>query len=492
MSIYKQKDGFRFGKIAIFFIEWVWLFAITSFTVIKYSPTGLHADILINSLMSLRNVTLFYWGQNRLINILPFLALPFRDPALNLAIILFISSLSIFLLLLVISKVSSRFIGNPAGSPHQTIIFLLISSLFVLILNGSGIAVIAIGHIEYSMPFLFALLAVYLIWFGPFVKRANYFLSVVLVFLSMGLNPSTLVVLMFLCFARILYNRKFQAQDLLISISASTSFIAWAVISRIYGDVPYGKYVINKVVPGILSASSGLAGLIDIPFSLFLMAAFTAYKCYEIASFKARNDSPVIAYTFYAIGFTSFFWIIFFSGNYWVVANDFNVRYFIYLIFGMFIAMGVELGGILKTLKKGVIAIIVLTFVCFASVASYATLIPYSKFSIFEEVNQLSPNSYDFYAGDYWVVWPSVLRDQMQGKISHAFTDRAEANKESALRSANSHFQNTGFITVLCLKRKSEECIKQTKDIVGAVELEAAEVINNKVTALKIIKKAKD
>lgn len=35
-------------------------------TVNKYSPEFLHADVIINSVMSLQNITLFYWGQNRL------------------------------------------------------------------------------------------------------------------------------------------------------------------------------------------------------------------------------------------------------------------------------------------------------------------------------------------------------------------------------------------------------------------------------------------
>jgi len=50
-----------------------------------YVPEYLNADVILNSIMSLQNVTLFYWGQNRLINIIPFLLQIVNNPTINLA-----------------------------------------------------------------------------------------------------------------------------------------------------------------------------------------------------------------------------------------------------------------------------------------------------------------------------------------------------------------------------------------------------------------------
>ena len=66
----------------------IWLAIISLLTVVKYSPEYLNADILINSVMSLQNVTLYYWGQNRLISILPLVASLINNPLYNLIFIL--------------------------------------------------------------------------------------------------------------------------------------------------------------------------------------------------------------------------------------------------------------------------------------------------------------------------------------------------------------------------------------------------------------------
>ena len=71
----------------------VWLVSMSVLTVLKHAPAALNADILLNSIMSLQKVTLFYWGQNRLLSILPFIVAPATDPAVNLALVLLITYL---------------------------------------------------------------------------------------------------------------------------------------------------------------------------------------------------------------------------------------------------------------------------------------------------------------------------------------------------------------------------------------------------------------
>ncbi len=49
-------------------------------TVNAFAPRFLNADVILNSVMSLQNVTLFVWGQNRLLNVVPLFSLRSRIP----------------------------------------------------------------------------------------------------------------------------------------------------------------------------------------------------------------------------------------------------------------------------------------------------------------------------------------------------------------------------------------------------------------------------
>ena len=64
-----------------------WLFALAFpaavAVVLLRVPLSQNADGLLETVMSLQRLTLFYWGQSRFANILPALAAPIRDPVAN-------------------------------------------------------------------------------------------------------------------------------------------------------------------------------------------------------------------------------------------------------------------------------------------------------------------------------------------------------------------------------------------------------------------------
>ena len=51
----------------------MWIVLLTTASYNRYMFDGQHADVLINTVMSQQHLSLFYWGQNRLLNLLPFL-----------------------------------------------------------------------------------------------------------------------------------------------------------------------------------------------------------------------------------------------------------------------------------------------------------------------------------------------------------------------------------------------------------------------------------
>jgi len=73
----------------------------------------LDADVILNSIMSLQKVTLFYWGQNRLLNLVPFILSPITNPGYNLAAHLVFFSFTFFLLLYVMAGIIKRITELP-------------------------------------------------------------------------------------------------------------------------------------------------------------------------------------------------------------------------------------------------------------------------------------------------------------------------------------------------------------------------------------------
>lgn len=56
-------------------------------------PSRMDADLVVPSLASLNNPTLFYWGQDRLFSLTTFLLLPFHDIGINLYVNTFVQAL---------------------------------------------------------------------------------------------------------------------------------------------------------------------------------------------------------------------------------------------------------------------------------------------------------------------------------------------------------------------------------------------------------------
>lgn len=152
-----QSRGFQKKYTAL---AWVWLFLVSALTVIKVAPESLNADMLLNSVMSLQKLTLYYWGQNRLLNVLPLSVSLIKNPSLNLASILILTSISFYGLLYLISRAAVMLLVAKKESGVTLKVFVIISSAFVFIFTPHAVSEITIGHIEYSLPCLLLVYAV--------------------------------------------------------------------------------------------------------------------------------------------------------------------------------------------------------------------------------------------------------------------------------------------------------------------------------------------
>ena len=472
------------------YIEWLWLFLISYLTVNKYAPIALNADVLLNSLMSLRNITLFYWGQNRLLNVLPFLVSPIRNPSLNLSAILFITSLSTFLLLFLISRFTVRTIDNEVEKNNTlaTQIFIALSGLFILGLNGGGVSEITINHIEWTLPFLLSGTAIYILWFEKLKKISHNILSVILIFIATGVNPTILIMNTFIAGASTLYNKRNYKKDLLIFLISFISFAIWAYISTRLGPInSYANFSIKHISENIISSGASIFNTFNLSFVLLVLIMFTTVEIYRILN-KGQNhhyDNRLQQFCSAAVLLFSLCWIILFAGNKWVSMNLISIRYFIPVFFCIFIGISFKLSFILSEMKERLSSLIVCILLLMSFANLYTRFSNYQDFQLFKEINTLSPYRYKLYAGDYWSVWPLVLRDQMEGITSFGLAYRSEGDQYATKEFIENELKKSGLITVLCVKSSLENCINQTERSITLATVKTNNQENNKAFEIK-------
>lgn len=466
----------------------IWLFLISFLTIFKYAPQWLNADVLMNSVMSLQKLTLFYWGQNRLLNIVPAATAFIKNPGLNLAAVLFIASFSFYLFLFAISRFVA-FVINPSNPYFLSLkIFVVISTVFVSVFYSNAIFEIAIWHVEYSFAALLLSISVYFLILNRKNNVWNYLLSIAAIVLAIGINPSVIIPAVFIAVAVIVYRRKISVSELILVFSSLISFFIWNFVSKQYGTLPYNKFDINLLPIGLERVFNGFLTVFNLPVLLFLIGLLACIKLLFLLKRKGQRHEvyDMENYIIYSIVIFSTIWFLLFSSSHWIEINLFSWRYFIFVIFGFLVVVAIEIGKIFNEMKPKYSIVLTGMFFLVTMTAIFSAPASFNNYAVFNHVNNLSKPGNHLYSGDYWLVWPSVLRDLMQGYEAYGLTHRGEANNEAAKQYVFEKIKNDGNVMVICLNDKPENCINQINSVVGPIHASEPEFVNDQVYKIKI------
>jgi len=459
-------------------LTWLWFLLVSALTALKFSPDFLHADILINSVMSLQKLTLYYWGQNRILNVLPLAFAWIRSPALNLAAMLAATSMCFYGLLYFMSRFAS-FIARSENEKETTLaVFITTSSVFLFVFNANLIMEITIGHIEYSMPAL--LLAFSLFKLLGRKSSVNgwrkFVIPVIAINLAIGINPSTVIPAIFIPMATAIYRKNMNLEKGVAIIASVFSFIMWHLVSRTHDNSsPYNEFSIETLCSGLPQVIDGFLHSVNLPellvfLAIILTAKIILFGIDDQEKYKSNNAS-IVLYSTHAAALFSIGWLLLFSGNRWVEINGFYIRYFIYAIFSLMFILALHTAIILNccSVKKQKILVGLLAVIAASSMTSAITrpTISFKNFNVFKRVDALTEPGRHFYSGDYWVVWPSVLRDMMHGYEAYGLTFRGEANRKAAREYILGVIRDHGDAEVYCLMDTVESCINNTNSIAG-------------------------
>ncbi len=314
-----------------FIISLALLVIFSAFSVFRFAPEFISSDIMMNSIMSLRHVTLFYWGQNRILNVLPALLWPVRDPAANLWLVLFTSALSFFGVLLASSYVIAKL--TTKRNIDGLCLFAISSAFAVLVFDKGGIAGMAIGHVEYSLPALLVVICIGLLRLSNIRFLVLILLLFVFFVLALGMNPSVILAIVFLVAAFAWTEKRIRLKDVVAILLAVAVFAGWTEIAGHFANRSYGSFDVSIIPDGTRHFILNLLERVHLVALLVILIAMAAYRVLAPRRPEAASNFLPLFIVFSAA------WILFFSGNTWVVANKFHWRYLTLPVFAAIVLM---------------------------------------------------------------------------------------------------------------------------------------------------------
>lgn len=434
----------------------------------------LTADSLLPSIMSLQNVTLFYWGQDRLANVLPLAASWIRDPATNLAATLWLATLCFLGVLWGFARMAARVAHAEDRQALSLQTFVLLSAACLLVFTPRAIFEMAIAHVEFSLPAV-ALMAAMSV--SVLRSDAGWIALAgcsVACFVAVWVNPGALLPGLFVAVAASLHRRRVGLAEAWLAGSCAAAFLAWSAVAGGIADPRYAGFDGAAMVAGVGKVAVGLAKAIR-PLPL---AATLACLC-GLAWLEQRREpgaestggKALVRYLYRAALLFSLAWLLLFAGNPWVQSNGHSWRYFIFLPFAAMFCLALSLARRLRAMGAGKARAVSLV-AALASVAfAFSPPAAFGGYQVLREAEgRLKPGSHLF-AGDYWQVWPAVLADLVAGHEAHGLASRGEANAEAARGLAGREIDRRGHASVLCLRAPLSECMRQVQALLGSFPL---------------------
>lgn len=437
-------------------------------TVNALAPRYLNADVILNSVMSLQKVTIFVWGQNRLLNVVPFLLSFIADPEVNLRAHLIFFSCTFYTLLYVLAGLISSLLPPPSALGHRET-FLLTTASTVLIFRPHALFDFALWHIEYTLSYLLLIGAFRLLFSRGKLPVSRLLSTSLLLFIATGLNNSILLPALAIAAFFPLLAGYGKRGAFFGALAALASFAGWYGISGYYPAAPASYYGVNlsNLLPNLLETLQTMASAVSLPGLMGLFGLVLFFYLF-IRKGSSKWEAPLLPLLpVFAAG-----WILLFSNNQWVIANQYHYRYFAPAFFCCILTAVLLLAAkaaLLKPLPRALLFSLLLGFLLFRLAAPFTPLKEYTVFSAaFCPAERPGPT---FYAGDYWKVWPAVMGDLMAGKESFGFAFRGDANKEAASSCAAKQITEEEKLTVYCLDASPEECLSQTASFLGGLSL---------------------
>jgi len=450
-----------------YLIQFGLLFTLSLLSVNYLSPEYLNADVLLNSIMSLQNITLFYWGQNRLINFIPLFLSSISNPILNISLFLIFSAFVFYAMVWKISYYIAMLKNNiiKYTFSSQIIIFLIFILIFIFLYTKYTLFNFIIWHIEYIFSYLLFLYIIDIFIHKEVYTKSSYFIITILSFISIGINNSILlVILAFFVFYIFIKQNKITYSIIHIFI-ALISFFIWIYIASKYGDTSaYSGLNLHDITRHTNQTIFNILATISTFSLLILLFIISGFKFI----FSNTKEGLQVSRVILAIFIFMVSWFLLFSNHKWIELNQYHFRYFFPIFIGIVFIFTIYIWSMvtifLTNNKFKIVTILILfSIIILKQESSFIQYKDYNTFKSWSQVDEKHKQNIRvfFHAGDYWQVWSAVMYDMMDKKSSYGLAFRSEGNKDKILSEIKNEMKSNNKIVVYCHNSTIEECSNQ-------------------------------
>ena len=432
-----------------------------------------NADALLPGLFSTQEMTWFYWGQDRLANVVPLLATPVQDLRWNLALQLFLTGLGWFTLIAMFAA-NHQCRGDRHITPLRLTVVLIVSATLNLALLKSHTRWVFIFEQLYAFSTVLLLAGLIALTRDRIVVRV---MGVGVVIVAMMINPSLLllapVVLVIPQRSATRWGRATAA-----ATSMVVAFVLASIASAAFGTATGSAAGYSSFSPRVSLRNLGTTfDRIRSSMNFTLAVVIVVIACGMVAlrwhSLDRRRQATLVGAAVFAVG-----WTVLFTGNAWIAANGSNERYFfpIFAATHLLVTAAVSetvdmvyervpperrLAARLLLSRRSALATIVATTL----VLSAFTVWRFTRSSMDVLVaarpaaDAARASNAQFVLGDYWTAWPVVVLGRMDGNDLEGIVYRFDPRRDDVGTAIDSALAANGEFNVVCTWTTAQECM---------------------------------
>ena len=411
----------------------------------------LNADTVMYSVMAHEQLTLFYWGQNRLANAVAALTWPLRDADLNLWTVLVIHALAWHGLLWLVAAATRLWTRDGQTLPPVLAVYAVLTALshglltpearYVLVAEGQPYALSGVAMVA-AWPWLTGTVRQ-----GEVVRQGDapqpqsiprLFLAVAALTAGLGLNPGALTLLVCLAITAAWAGHSRPRAGAVVALGVVLT-AAWQGAAHLWGPaIGQPSYLTLRTLQQkahLLEALGNLWRTLALPWlalALALMGGLAVVR-------HGRREARILGVLLAALAVA---WLGLFASNRWVVINHLHFKYFFPVVLfalwlgGWAAAAAVRAWPDQRIERWTAMALVVALLSAGVGaqnrwmIASFASLAPAEQ-----RLRQLptSPRPL-LVGGDYWQVWPLVHRALAADRPVFGTAERGDARRGTLLQ----------------------------------------------------------
>jgi hypothetical protein len=437
-------------------------------TVFRYTASFINGDGVWQSVMSVQNVDLFYWGQDRFFAILPLLASPIADPTANLFVLLVINALAFHALLLTICYLGLDAIADPPSRRALVVAYLVMAITAQVAIAPATIYAFALEASPHSTAWLLAL------WSYQLFKRRTLAARVVaaaLIGVSVGLSPQALLLVALLALVEAVRHGHWRSWIVYGALWASW-LVIWMLLARIWGgnagpldpaSVAYFSFSRSALTNGAAQSVTNIVGA----YRILPLIAGIILAALALLMVRDRWAGLMPRWSL-AIAFCGTFWAVF-TANTWTAMNGYNVRYYFPVALLPIVAVAVPITAAVlvvrvpgparvRQLAAPVAAAALLAVVLLAGpLQSPADSVVLRQTQA--TADMVRSADVLFVSGYYWDMWPVLHQALADGRDAHFVAGPKSGGDPDEYRAALATALASGTMpTAMCLNDTIEVC----------------------------------